>query len=343
MNLAIAKTVLWTGTLGVLGALGWVLKDYLENRPEQQPSRASLEAQEKWLKGIEPPPEEARDLVPYQAGVVPSFRDLNWIGKPPPPPPPPKEPEATGPQITPIDDVDTLLEVLLIQYDGRNQDSLAFVRWIQGSLVKDGEDTAYLRVDDRLPEPYDYWRVDEIRGDAVAFAYAGDDDREVDSQEALPPDPLEEDEPLIVRLGPNDEVLEPSAESIPAASEEYSIDWPSSTTEVGLNRFRVGTDDSERIGEDYTEILATELRTRRYRNPATGKYQGFELTSVAPGGVLSTHGAKQGDVVISINGNPVNSVNEAISFAKQNQDLYNVWDVIVLNAGKERTITYEVE
>ena len=343
MNLTVAKTVLWTGTLAVLGTLGWVLKGYLENRPEQAPSRASLESQEKWLKGIEPPPEEARDLVKYKDGVLPAFRELNWIGKPPPPPPPPPTPEQTGPRVIPVDDVATLLEVLFIQVDGRGRESQAFVRWIQGDLVKDGEETTYLMEGDRLPGKYDYWQVASIRGDGVVFTYTGDDDREVEDQTAMPPDPLEGDSPLIVRLGPGDEILEPSSELIPQASEDYSIEWPTNTLEISTNRFRIGTEDSARIGEDYTEILATEIRTRRYRNPATGKYQGFELTSVSPGGVLSQHGAKQGDVVISINGNPVNSVNEAISFAKQNQDLYKTWNVVVLNAGKERTITYEVE
>ena len=50
---------------------------------------------------------------------------------------------------------------------------------------------------------------------------------------------------------------------------------------------------------------------------------------------------KEGDVIKSINGQPVNSVQEAISFVKVNKDKYSTWEVVVENKGKQRTVTYE--
>jgi len=46
-------------------------------------------------------------------------------------------------------------------------------------------------------------------------------------------------------------------------------------------------------------------------------------------------------VIKSINGQPVNSVQEAISFVKVNKDKYSTWEVVVENKGKQRTVTYE--
>jgi S1-C subfamily serine protease len=71
--------------------------------------------------------------------------------------------------------------------------------------------------------------------------------------------------------------------------------------------------------------------------------EGIEITEVAPGSIAAQHGVKSGDVIVSVNGTPVNSVQEAISYAKNNADIYSVWTIVVSNAGYERTIVYETE
>ena len=71
-----------------------------------------------------------------------------------------------------------------------------------------------------------------------------------------------------------------------------------------------------------------------------GKRSGVELTEVREGSIASRHGAQSGDVVISINGTPVNSQQEAIAFAKNNSERYSVWEVEVLRLGRIETIIY---
>jgi PDZ domain-containing secreted protein len=47
-------------------------------------------------------------------------------------------------------------------------------------------------------------------------------------------------------------------------------------------------------------------------------------------------------VIKAINGHPVNSEQEAISFIKNNKDKYDVWEVEIENKGKTKIVTYKV-
>jgi S1-C subfamily serine protease len=85
------------------------------------------------------------------------------------------------------------------------------------------------------------------------------------------------------------------------------------------------------------------VRHKSHFNRKKGRMEGIEITEVAPGSIAAQHGVKSGDVIVSVNGTPVNSVQEAISYAKNNADIYSVWTIVVSNAGYERTIVYETE
>ena len=78
-----------------------------------------------------------------------------------------------------------------------------------------------------------------------------------------------------------------------------------------------------------------------HRDPRTGKFDGIEIQSVQAGGIAARHGAKEGDIIKSINGHPVTSSSEAITFVKNNQESTSTWIVVVENKGRERTVTYE--
>ena len=82
------------------------------------------------------------------------------------------------------------------------------------------------------------------------------------------------------------------------------------------------------------------MRHRRHRDPKTGKFDGIEIQSVVSGSAAARHGAQEGDVIRSINGHPVTSVSEAITFVKNHEGEYSTWEVIVSNRGVERTVTY---
>ena len=71
-----------------------------------------------------------------------------------------------------------------------------------------------------------------------------------------------------------------------------------------------------------------------------GKRAGVEITEVREGSIAGRHGAQSGDVVISINGTPVGSQQEAIGFAKANSERYSVWTVEVLRLGRVETLVY---
>jgi len=115
---------------------------------------------------------------------------------------------------------------------------------------------------------------------------------------------------------------------------------PAQTLQLGPDRFRIGTEDAEYFNENYAKVLSEEVRTRRYRDPATGRYAGIEITAVQQNSRASAHGVQKGDVILSINGEPVSSEQEVVSFVKNNQDMYDRWEVEVLSLGRRRTITY---
>ncbi|MEZ5974077.1 MAG: PDZ domain-containing protein [Planctomycetota bacterium] len=67
---------------------------------------------------------------------------------------------------------------------------------------------------------------------------------------------------------------------------------------------------------------------------------GIEVMEVRAGSIAARHGAQSGDVIISINGYPVNSQQEAIQWAKDNGDNYEVFTVVVERLGRLETLTY---
>ena len=143
----------------------------------------------------------------------------------------------------------------------------------------------------------------------------------------------------IVQVGPDGVVVSAPRVGIPRVEGQAFV--PGRTTMLGANRFVLGSEDMTYLNDNYAEVLAREVRTAQHRDPRTGKYDGIEIKEVSPGSVAARHGAQSGDVIKSINGQPVNSVQEAISFVKVNKDKYSSWEVVVENKGKQRTVTYE--
>ena len=102
----------------------------------------------------------------------------------------------------------------------------------------------------------------------------------------------------------------------------------------------LGTETAREIGANYAEILAREVRLERWCDPRTGRYAGVQLTDVLAGGVVAEHGGQSGDVVLSINGHPVTSPQQAISYVKNNADSTTEWHVVVLRLGAEETLSF---
>ena len=116
---------------------------------------------------------------------------------------------------------------------------------------------------------------------------------------------------------------------------------PKETKLIGKNKYQIGTEDAVYLGENYPQILTNDLRYRTYRNPKTGRRGGIELQDVRAGSVAERHGARSGDIIISVNDHAVTSVQEAVSFVKTNSERFSTWDVVVENMGRRRTVTYQ--
>jgi hypothetical protein len=264
--------------------------------------------------------------------------DYKWNA---PPPPTQAERAAKAPEPEPVaSTIDKLVKVLGYSVDGDDPaGGKAILKYLPearvpppklepGQIARDG---VLKYVGDRLDSPISHIRVVAVTPDGVEFAY--DDER---PNEVLTPAEYD----LSTRMSYVDaaDLKERRPEfNIPVARGQ-SI--PTETTALGRNRFRLGTEDMQTIGEDFSRILSEEVHTRRHRDPNTGRYDGIEITSVAEGSIASRHGARSGDVIKSINGHPVTSPPEAIAFVKNNQDMYDKWEVVVSNLGQERTVTY---
>jgi type II secretory pathway component PulC len=106
--------------------------------------------------------------------------------------------------------------------------------------------------------------------------------------------------------------------------------------ELGPENYLVGTADRRLVQEEY-ENLHNLVRLGEQTGP-----KGRELViQHARPSLQKTYGVRDGDVLISINGVPVKSKNEAINYVRQNPDLPR-YDVVLSRLGKEIQKTFYV-
>ena len=91
---------------------------------------------------------------------------------------------------------------------------------------------------------------------------------------------------------------------------------------------------------DYADILS-RLEYRRARNPVDGTVKGIQITKVAPNSIAAQHGLTTGEIVKSINGHPVKSITDAVSYVKKEAATTDVWEVVFEKQGREFTRIYE--
>lgn len=265
----------------------------------------------------------------------PKCHHLNWTGRVEAPPAEVVETQA-APVEAPRVAIRDLVRILMLRVDlAEPTNSDVFLRYKQGAGVNTpaGVPGFLLRVDDHLAAPHDKVRVTAITADGVTFTYEG----EGGESETLKPDELPTKSGIVV-VGPDGNV-HVRDRLIPTGDAPKFR--PGETQRLGENTWVIGDKDLAEFNERYQEILGKEVRTVRHQDPATGKYDGVEIKEVANGSIAERHGAQPGDVIKSINGSPVTSVQEAITFVKNNAGKYTVWKLIVENKGKSRTVIYE--
>jgi len=345
MNIGQVKVFSW-GAAGLLTAglavyVVLFVRDLESKRkpPEGSRIQAALEA-------AEPQKSKAADLVLYDdvkrlflpscesCKGNPDCRHLNWTGKPPPPPP--SEPTPDGPEKPPVIPVAELVKLGMIQVDLSDRKlSRVWLKYRQRAGVQNTASAGgfLLREGDHLAAPHQYAKIETIDSTGVTFTFE-DEGRE--------PETVSADEfdlkTSIVQVDPNG-VIMPQIKGIPVS---VAPPWrPNRTTEFGKNKFMLGTEDLVYANDNYPKILAEDVRTARHQDPRTGKYDGIEVQSVTPGSFAERHGAQEGDVIKSINGHPVTSVQEAINYAKMNANQFTTWEIVVERNGKLQTFHYQ--
>ena len=336
MSINQLKALTWAASLGVAGFLGWYVYDFFTHKAEIAQA-VSDEEQLAVLTSV-PTPEPPKDDVVDYAIVLKTWHNMNWQ---PPEPPPPGETEETPVDVKPKHKpIAELLSVLYIQVDGGDpKRSMAQVSYLDQALISANTttDSTVLMQDEFLTPPYDNVQVAKITRDGVYFRFLkmeGD---------GMVPDEEREDElvettrldtgPRIVRT--DGEILRPKPREIQKVEQERPRVVPAETILLGDDHWFVGRSDREEIAQDYTRILA-ELDFKQHRD-SSGKIDGVEIKNVPEGAFASKYGIKEGQIVKSINGHPISSVNEGIKFAKDNQDKYDVWTIVYEEQGKEKT------
>ena len=334
MSVTRLREIIWIASGLLTVGLGWYVYDIVVVFNQAEPLYQKSEV-ERVLMDVADVTGPSRSLVRARL-IEKTFFDFDWSGKPAPVviDAPVVEPVAPGPVYTPIADI---LSVYYLEEDAQHADrSRAFVYYTSSSGVS-GEVAVLgevLHAGDPLQAPHESVTVESITlQEGVVFAFA-DGERPTESMRTE-----EFDTELIIPKVDPDSAMRPGIIAIPQG--RRGVAWrPAQTTQIGSDTYQIGSQDATDLSENYAHVLANEVRHRRHRDPKTGKFDGVEIQSVTPGSIAARHGAAEGDVIKSINGHPVTSVSEAITFAKNHEGEYSAWEVVISNRGVERTVTY---
>lgn len=334
MNISTAKSLIWIASLGVSGYLGYYVFDFYKARDvlaQPVPQKDILAV----LDSVAKPEVQRSGGVAYDA-VMNVFHEMDWTGKPPPPKPINEGPKSEVQKVVPVG---SLLKVLAISVNTfEPEKSLAIVRYVDQSIVGASpkrEDTT-LRPDERLPGKYKNIRVEAITAEGVVFAF----DDEARAKETLTPPEYQSTKNLaIVVVGEGGAIL-PQRNSLIQRVENARPFSPGETVLIRKNEYQVGTKALENLDQDYATILSRDLRYSAYRNPRTGTVEGIKVNYVAPNSLPAQHGLQEGEVLKSINGHAVTSVNDAVAYVKANAGTTDTWVAVFVQQGREFTRTY---
>ena len=335
MNTAKTKLIAWS-VAGLLGAglclyVGTFLvafRSHLKNSVTTDQMRRVLDNTPEIIA-------QAEDIVPYDR-VEAALIKANWTGVEPK-----KAVDTTPKPVVPEtskEGVEALVKIHGFKADTRvAEGGLVVLQYLSASQVPQNRNArnksmVTVGVGSRLAKPIDHITIVGIDERGVEFGF-DDEERE---HEFLQPGDLTLGG-RIVTVDP-DQVRVREVDVFQRAA-NYSTS-PKETMQLSPTRFRVGTEDSVVIADDYSRILSEDVRLGRHRDPVSGRWDGIEVETVRPNSIAARHGVKTGDVIKSINGHPVTSTQEAISFVKNNQDAFDRWEVVVSNMGQQRTVVY---
>ena len=327
MNVATIKTLAYLSSFACLSAMAYSGYDYYEN--DRGVSHFDSQRAGMVLNGVTPPKAPKRVALDYKRDISPAVVAFDWTGEPPAVVEDVVKSGAVE-EAAPVIPVESIVEVIMVLAEPRNPaDSVCSLRFSDSAVVPQEQ---LFSVGSPLPAPHAHVAVLNILPDGVEFSFA-DEERPT---EVVALSLRSQAEGLIRTLGPGDVIARRTL--IGSGSRSGGQDAAALLTERRNGQFYIGSDDAKQFADDYQQLLSRDVKTKtRF---VDGKRSGVELTEVREGSIAARHGAQSGDVVISINGNAVNSQQEAIAFAKNNSERYNVWEVEVLRLGRIETIIY---
>ncbi|MFT5284520.1 MAG: hypothetical protein ACI8TQ_000677 [Planctomycetota bacterium] len=343
MNIGRIKALCWITVMALGSYLGWDVYQFI-SVGQAELRNLSNDEQNAVLKSVEAPKVVRRRIVSYDK-VNETFWKLNWTGKLPAKKPV-VEKQKDVVKKRPVKPVSDLLTVVLIKFSSKTEWSNASVHYksnVDEHLMQSNSEVVLFE-GDKLPGKYSFISVASIKPDAVEFAFEDQDGEESREPESVKPPEYQYGEGIgsgITRVDENGKLLMPERESLIPINDqtpEFNYD---ETREIRKGQFVIGTKDAENFGRNYSSILSREMETGRYRDPKTNRYSGIQVKRISAGSIVSSHGLQAGDIIKSINGDPVTSTQEAIKYVKTNSDVTSHWVALVERQGKDITLTYD--
>jgi hypothetical protein len=335
MNSSQTKLAAWSAT-GVIGFGLFVYVAWFVVSLKRIETMVTPDEMQRVLENVEEIVQKSDDIISYPK-VEASLIAFDWSGRP-------KElaqavatePEEIAPSSVPMAE---LVKVMFLSFDSAApEESLCILRYTPEAQVRaappsgPGAQPGWRKSPgDKLEEPLDHVRIHAVRPDGVEFAFS---DPERANEVVAPGD---YDLLHIVKLDSEFELVEPESKiPVPRVAFDRKAER---TFAVDSNTFQIGVLDAQELGQNYAEILAAQPLVD-HRDPTTGKRDGIQLLEVKQNSVAAQYGLGTGDIIKSINGHPVTSQQEAITFVKNNKDVYDKWEVVIVSKGREKTIVY---
>jgi general secretion pathway protein C len=109
--------------------------------------------------------------------------------------------------------------------------------------------------------------------------------------------------------------------------------------DLGDNRYRIPRETLDHSMGDLSQIL-TQIRA--IPNIQNGKTNGFALSEIEPGSVFDEMGLEEGDVLRSVNGQPMTDPAMAMQMMSQLRNASQI-SIQVLRDGQPTTLTYQIQ
>jgi hypothetical protein len=286
-----------------------------------------------------PDVEQRQDDSLVKDDVERGLKFYDWSGAPPPPV---EEGPEKPPDLEPVkESVASLLKIRGIRFDGDEPErSEVIFKYKSTAMITSSEspDGTFLkRTGDHLDGRLAQIKVAAIYSNVVEFAFDDEPGRE---HEYVAPEGYDLGASFARVVAGETPASRRTDISKFVTAQRNASGPPLESLRISPTKIRLGTEDVQNINDNFAEILTTEISIDRHRDPTTKRYDGIQIKGVKPGSIADRHGVMDGDVIKSINGHPVSSKEEAITFVKNNKDVYDRWEVEIWNKGQTRTMTY---